>query len=1150
LRITTLVLLLACFIPAAFAQKQPSKKKNDAAQKQAATQAATATSTMPADDDDKEKNKDPWKALQYRLIGPFRGGRVVAVAGVVGQPDTYYFGAVAGGVWKTTDGGLNWKPVFDKTKDASPAIGAIAVSESDPNVIYVGTGEACVRGNIVGGNGVYKSIDAGATWKFVGLGDTHAIGRLIVNPKNPDIAFVAALGHPFADNEERGIFRTLDGGKTWEKVLYKDSKTGGIDLSFDPTNANIIYAALWQVRRTPWSLDSGGPGSGLYRSADGGATWKQLKGHGLPETVLGRIGVTVSGANPNRVWAVVEAEKGGIYRSDDSGESWHILTDDHRFRQRAWYYSHIFADPKSADTVYILNTTAYRSNDGGKTFASIGAPHGDNHALWIDPTNPQRIINGNDGGATISINGGGSWSSENNQATAQFYHVVTDDRFPYYMYGAQQDNSTVAIASASPNGAIDRPDWYEVGGGESGYIAPDPTDPQIVYAGSYGGDVSRYDHRTGEEQQINPWPVNPIGWAPADVKHRFQWTEPIAFSPHDPKTLYYAGEVLFKTTDAGMHWTIISPDLTRNDKSKQASSGGPITKDNTGVEVYDTIFSVVESPLQKDLIWAGTDDGLIQLTRDGGQHWENVTPKAMPDWGTVSMIEASPRDAGTAYAAVERHKSDDFAPYVFKTADFGKTWTTITTGLPANDYVHAVRVDPRRPNLLFAGTEQGVYISYDDGANWKSLQLNLPVSPVNDLVIKSTDKNNDLVVATHGRSFWVLDNITVLEQYQDSIPNEEAHLFTPFPANHTVFGGSFSTRGNVGHNPNSGAVIDYWLKTAIKPEKKSAASGTQEKEKSEAGKPESGKPAATETAKAEATSPEKEKSAADKSAADKDAADNEKEKEKEAPKITLEILDASGKVIRKFPKKKEEEAGGGEEEFGRGGGPSDLPAEAGLNRFVWDLRYEGATPVEHAPLWGGGTNGPEALPGVYQVRLTVLGKTYTAPLQIVPDPRLKLSSDDLAKQLDLLLKIRDRLTETDDAIIQIRDLRDQINAVNKRLKNDPREKTFADAGKALDKKMTEVEEALIQTKAKSGQDVLNFPVRLNNHIAALGGVVESADSAPTAQSYEVFDMLSKQLDEQMAKWKAIVATDVASYNNLVKQQDVPMLLLANPEAGK
>ena len=1125
MRTTTLILLVACLVSAAWAQKHPSKQNSDTAKKQEAQNSAetngAATANTPIDD---SESQGPWKGMQYRLAGPFRGGRVVAVSGVVGQSDTYYFGAVAGGVWKTTDGGLNWKPIFDKTKDASPSIGAIAVSESDPNVIYVGTGEACIRGNIVGGNGVYKSIDAGSTWKLVGLRDTHAIGRLIVDPKNPEVAFVAALGHPFADNEERGIFRTRDGGKTWEKVLYKDAKSGGIDISFDPTNSNILYAALWQAHRTPWSMDSGGPGSGLYKSIDGGTSWRELKGHGLPEGVLGRIGVTVSGANPNRVWAVVEAEKGGIYRSDDAGESWHLLTDDHRFRQRAWYYSHIFADPKSADTVYILNTAAYRSNDGGKTFTNLRAPHGDNHGLWIDPTNPKRIMNGNDGGATISTNGGNSWTTEYNQPTAQFYHVTTDNRFPYSIYGAQQDNSTVGIASASPEGAIDRSDWYDVGGGESGYIAPDPTDPQIVYAGSYGGEITRYDHRTHEEQSINPWPVNPIGWAPADVKHRFQWTEPIVFSPHDPKTLYFAGEVLFKTTDAGMSWSIISPDLTRNDKSKQAASGGPITKDNTGVEVYDTIFSVVESPIQKDLIWAGSDDGLIQLTRDGGQHWENVTPKAMPEWGTVSMIEASPRDAGTVYVAVERHKMDDFAPYVFKTTDFGKTWTSLSAGLPANNYVHAVRVDPRRPRLLFAGTEQGVYFSFDDGAKWQPLQLNLPATPINDLVIK----HNDLVLATHGRSFWVLDDITPLEKYTDSIPQQNAYLFDPAATNHTVFrSGGFGGQGNAGRNPPAGAVIDYWLKTSLKkPEKKETPTG--DLAKAETTKAEAGK---TDEAKPDGAKPDSEKP--------------------EPPKITLEILDSGGKVIRKFPKK-EEPAGAGDEEdfFSRGGSANSLPADAGLNRFVWDLRYEGAIKVPRAPLWGGSTDGPEALPGIYQVRLTVLGKTYTAPLEITTDPRLKVSSEELAKQFDLLLKIRDKVTETDDAIIQIRDLRDQISAVNKRLKDDPREKTIADAGKALDKKMTEVEEALIQTKAKSGQDVLNFPVRLNNDLVALSGVVGSANTAPTRQSYEVFDMLTKKVDEQLAKWKTIVSADVSAYNNLVKQQEVPALMITQPEAGK
>jgi len=1107
--------------------EQPNPETEQArfhAQKPAPPAQDVAAAKAAEAQQDETEYKGPWKGLQYRLVGPFRGGRVVATSGVVGQPDVYYFGGVGGGVWKTTDGGMNWRPLTDKTKDMSPSIGAIAVSESDPNIIYAGTGEACIRGNIIGGNGVWKSIDAGTTWKFIGLPDTHAIGRVIVNPKNPDIVFVAALGHPFADNTERGIFRTQDGGKTWQKVLYKDAKSGGIDITFDPTNANILYASLWQARRTPWSLDSGGPGSGLYKSIDGGTTWKQLTGHGLPDGPIGRIGVTVSGANPNRVWAVIEADKGGIYRSDDAGQSWRLLTDDHRFRQRAWYYSHIFADPKSADTVYILNTSVYRSNDGGKTFARMRVPHGDNHALWIDPNDPKRMINGNDGGATVSTNGGETWTTIYNQPTAQFYHVVADNRFPYSIYGAQQDNSTVGIATAGLDGAIDRPDWYAVGGGESGYIAPDPSDPNIVYAGSYGGEITRYDHRTHQEQAVNPWPINPIGWGAADLKHRFQWTEPIVFSPHDPKTLYYAGEVLFKTTDGGMNWTIISPDLTRNDKSKQASSGGPITKDNTGVEVYDTIFSVVESPAQKDLIWAGSDDGLVHITKDGGQHWDNVTPKAMPEWGTVSMIEASPTDAGTAYMAVERHKMDDFAPYVFKTTDFGKTWTKLINGFPADDYVHAVRVDPKRPGLLFAGTEKGVYVSFNDGGKWEPLQLNLPMSPINDLIVK----NNDLVVATHGRAFWILDDIGPLRQYNDSVPQQQAHLFTPTVTNMTAFRATFfgalGAGASVGKNPPGGAVIYYWLKTSLKKEdqKKPAASGNGAT--AGAGAQES------EEAKAEANKP---------GAAAK----------KEPPKVTLEILDSSGKVIRKYPKK-EEPGGDEEEEFFRAAGPTDLPADAGLNRFIWDLRYEGAVKVPKAPLWGGSTDGPIALPGNYQVRLTVLGQQYTAPLEIVPDSRLNVTQADLQKRFDLLMKIRDQITTTDTTIIEIRDLRDQINALNKRLGDDPKQKPVVDAGKALDKKMTEIEEVLIQTKAKSGQDVLNFPVRLNNDLVALGGVVGSADTAPTQQSYEVDDQLSQQLNEQLTKWNQIVSTDVPAYNNLVKQQEVPAIKITPPDTGK
>src|SRR5215469_15366068 len=730
--------------------------------------------------------KSPFEGMKYRLVGPFRGGRVLAVAGVPGQSDTYYFGAVAGGMWKTTDGGLNWRPLWDKFPEASPSIGAIAVAPSDPNVIYVGTGEACIRGNIVMGNGVYKSIDAGKTWKYAGLRDTYSIGRMIVHPQDSNIVYVAALGHPFGPNSTRGVFRSRDGGKTWQRILYVDDKTGAIDIQFDQSNPHILFAGMWQAVRKPWTMESGGPGSGLYRSADGGDTWTKLTGNGLPEGILGRIGVATA-PNPNRIYALVEADKGGLFRSDDGGEKWQLVNDDRRYRQRAWYYTHVFADPKNPDVVYILNTGTYRSIDGGKTFTQIRTPHGDNHGFWIDPQNPRRLINGNDGGATISTDWGASWSSIMNQPTAQFYHVVADSRFPYWLYGAQQDNSTVAVASASAHGGISQSDFYEVGGGESGYIAPDPSDPEIVYAGSYGGDITRYDHRTDETEMVNPWPRNPIGWGMADLKHRFQWTEPIVFSPHDPHTLYYAGEVLFKTTDQGKSWTIISPDLTRNDKAKQASSGGPITKDNTGVEVYDTIFTVAESPVQKDLIWAGSDDGLIHVTRDGGKNWDNVTPKEMPEWGTVSMIEASPYDAGTAYAAVQRHKMDDFKPYIFKTTDFGKTWKTLSQGIPADTYVHAVREDRKRKGLLYAGTEKGVYFSFDDGANWQTLQNNLPVSPVYDVYVH----DDDLIAATHGRSFWILDDLSPLRNYKPGDANEDVHLYAPSTANHTTFGGGF-----------------------------------------------------------------------------------------------------------------------------------------------------------------------------------------------------------------------------------------------------------------------------------------------------------------------------------------------------------------------
>ena len=752
-----------------------------------------------------------FSGLRWRQVGPFRGGRALAGTGVPGDPSVFYFGAAAGGVWKSTDTGVSWLPLFDSQPIAS--IGSIAVSSSDHNIIYVGSGEACIRGNISYGDGVYKSMDAGKTWKNVGLTDTRHIGAVIVDPKNPNIVFVAALGHTYGQNEERGVFRTADGGASWQRVLYKDSKTGAIDVVFDPNNSNTLFASLWEVNRTPWSLSSGGPGSGLYKSADAGITWKPVEGHGLPSGIMGRIGVSVSGADSNRVYALIESKDGGgLYRSEDGGDNWIRMNEDGRLRQRAWYFTHIFADPKSADTVYVLNTGMFRSTDGGRTFNLLPAPHGDHHGLWIDPDHPERLINGNDGGATISIDGGKNWSTQYNQPTAQFYHVITDNRFPYYIYGAQQDNSTVAIKSYDDEGVIGRQDWFAVGGGESGYIAPYPPDPNITYAGAEGF-TSRFDKRTEQLVDISVWPLDPSGRGAESLTHRFNWTSPLMLSPHDPNTLYTAGEAVFKTNSNGRNWTAISGDLTRNDKSKQKPSGGPITLDITSVEYYKTIFALAESPVKKDTLWAGTDDGLLHLTTNGGQTWTNVTPKDMSE-GMISIVEASHHEAGTAYIAVDRHKFDDVRPYIYRTHDSGRTWTLVVRGIPEGAYARSVREDPVRKGLLFAGTETGVYVSLDEGDNWQPLKLNLPTVPVHDLTIHDTD----LVAATHGRSFWVLDNITPLRQINATSTSAETLLYRPETALRLHYPDAIERRGPVGDVRPAGAIIDYYFKIAPKDE--------------------------------------------------------------------------------------------------------------------------------------------------------------------------------------------------------------------------------------------------------------------------------------------------------------------------------------------
>ena len=1043
------------------------------------------------------KPPDPLKSLQYRSIGPYRGGRCAAVAGVPSQPFVFYYGSTGGGVWKTTDGGINWESVSDGSVFGTGSVGAIGISDSDPNTIYVGMGESPIRGNVSHGDGVYKSIDAGKTWKRVGLEDTRQIARIRVHPKNSDLVYVAALGHVWGPNDQRGVFRSKDGGKTWDKVLSRGNKAGAIDLILDPTNPNTIYAGFWEVYRKPWTLESGGPGSGIFKSTDGGDTWTELtRNNGLPKGTIGKIGITVSPANPERVWAIVEAEEGGVFRSDNGGTTWTRVNEERRLRQRAWYYTRIYADPKNADTVYVLNTGFYRSNDGGRTYTAISVPHGDNHDLWIAPDDPNRMIESNDGGSNVSYNGGRSWTQQD-QPTAQFYRVALDNDFPYNVYGAQQDNSTVRIASRTTEGGIGTSDWYDVGGGESGWIAPSPKDSQIVFAGSYGGLTTRQDHRTGQLRDVNPYPNNPMG-AGADVlKYRFQWNFPILFSPHDPNTLYVGANVLFKSNDEGSSWQVISPDLTRNDKSKQGSSGGPITKDNTSVEYYATIFAVMESPVQAGTIWTGSDDGVVYLSRDGGKNWSNVTPPTsiMPEWIQINSLEASPYDPATAYVAATMYKWDDNKPYLYKTSDYGKTWKKITNGIPDTTFTRVIREDPNKRGLLYAGTETGMYISFDSGEHWQAFQLNLPVVPITDLAIQKREK--ELVVATQGRAFWILDDLPLVHQMMDAgglSAIGETRLYKPKESYRMPGGGGGpqAPTATEGKNPPNGVVVYYSLKA------------------------------------------------------------------KPASDVELEFLDSSGKSIRKFTSRARRPAEGGAPPppagegggFGGGGAPPPVPTDIGLNRFVWDTRYGDAVRFPGMILWAGETRGPKVAPGTYQVKLTVDGKSQTQNFEIKSDPRLTITAADYTKQTELGLKIRDKLSETHNAIIQIRDVRKQVEDLLKRLADQPNSKPVTDAGTALNKNLTTIEEALYQTKNQSNQDPLNFPIRLNNKLAALGGVVATAEAAPTSQSYAVYDELVAQIDAQLQKLAQLMRTDVPAFNQLVRDQNIPAVVVKPPPTNQ
>ncbi len=1054
-------------------------------------------------------------SLEWRSIGPYRGGRVVAVAGDPADPQVFYFGSTGGGVWKTSDGGVYWENVSDDFfKRAS--VGAIAVAPSDPNVLFAGMGETCIRGNVSHGDGVYKSTDGGKTWIHLGLEDTRQIGAVCIHPQNPDLVYVAALGHAHGPNKERGIYRSRDGGKTWEHILFRGEDAGSHDLAMDPNNPRILYAAFWQARRMPHTLQSGGEGCGLFKSSDGGDTWTEItRKPGLPTGMVGKIGVAVSGARADRVWAIIEAEDGAIFRSDNGGDTWQRLSEEPDLRKRPWYYQHIFADPQDPETVWVLNEGCFKSSDGGSTFAKVATPHGDHHALWIDPYNTQRIIMGHDGGACVSFNGGETWSSIYNQPTAEFYHVTTDNQAPYRVYGAQQDNSTISVPSRSRLSAITIVDYYEIGGGESGYIAVRPDDSNVVYAGSYLGYLTRYDHRTGQLRDITIWPEAYLGWPAKDAKYRFQWTFPILLSPHDPNVLYATGNHVFRSTDEGSRWEEISPDLTRNDKSKMELSGGPVTKDNVGTEYYGTIFAFAESPLQRGLFWVGSDDGLVHVSRDGGESWQNVTPPDLPEWALISIIEPSPHEAATAYVAANRYKLDDFQPYLYKTQDYGQTWSKITGGLAENDFTRVIREDPVRRGLLYAGTETGAHVSFDDGEQWHALKLKLPAVPIHDLVVK----DDDLVAATHGRSFWILDDISPLRQLSDDVREAPVHLFAPHPWTRFVSSSGFGRAVTPGKNYRYTSAFVVAFRQQEKP------SGEKVDKYLDAGQNPPG-----------------------------GVIVHYYLKEKPEGEIKLSFLDANGKEIKSFSSEekkaeqtRQEEAGAGDKKKKDEKKEPRVLKEAGTNRFVWNTRYpdpvkiEGTADSEYAP------EGPFAPPGTYQVQLKVGDQSYSETFQIFKDPHIGSTQEDLQGQFELLLAIRDRVSEAHKAVNAIRDMRKQADDWIRRAQGQDVHEAIEASSESLKKKLSAIEEELIQVKAKDQLDVMDYPVQLSAKFMTLAGVVASADAAPTRQARQVFEELSARLDGLLQQLREAIDTDVAALNKLIRESSLPAIVHVEAE---
>ncbi len=1038
------------------------------------------------------------------------------MAGDARDPAVYYHGACAGGVWKTTDAGAYWENVSDGFFRTA-SVGALAVAQSDPNVIYAGTGETTIRGNVSHGDGVYKSTDAGRTWKNIGLMDTRHISKIRIHPSDPNLLYVASLGHAWGPNAERGVYRSSDGGGSWERILFESDHVGALDLTMDPTNPRILYAALWEAQRSPFALSSGGAGSGLFKSTDGGDSWISVSSNpGFPTGVKGKIGVAVSPARTNRVWSLVEAHDGALFCSDDGGNTWERTSDEGDLRQRAWYYMHVIADPSDSDTVWVLNLQCWKSIDGGHTFKAIPTPHGDNHDLWIDPIDSSRMIEGNDGGACISVNGGDSWSTLYNQPTAQMYHVTTDSQQPYRIYGSQQDNSAISIASMSRRGAITQQDWYEPGGGESGYIAVDEVHPNVVYGGAIGsgefnGRLLRYDHATGLERDITVWPDDQgMGDAADSLKYRFQWTFPIFLSQHEPRTLLVAANKVLKSRDEGSSWEEVSPDLTRHDPSTLGASGGPITKDNTGAEVYGTIFALTESAHEPGVLWAGSDDGLVHLTRDGGVTWVNVTPNNLPEWALVTSIEVSPHNRAGAFLCATRYKHDDLRPYLLKTSDYGQTWEVITNGIPADEFTRVLRADPVCQRLLVAGTETGLYVSFDDGERWERFQSNLPVSPVYDLVMK----DDDIIVATHGRSFWVLDDISPLRTLVSADVIQEVHLFVPQPARRIkVYQGWGYKPGHQVNYRHVGTVVSAYRSWK-------SPDGTVEEHWLDAGQnPPVG------------------------------AVVNYFLPGVAQADIELVFRDASGMEIRRFssadparrPSTDGNDAGAGQTSGeGMEGVASPetddrqpeprVPAEVGLNRFVWNMRYpdarrlSGEKSFESAP-------GPVALPGSYQVDLVIGDEIWTAPFEIVPDVRSSATLDELAAQFDVSIRIRDTLSSVHEAVEKIRTTVHQIDAWSAALKRREDTGSVLLLSRTVKDALCRIEGELVQRESKSP---LNPPSRLNFKLAALLEAVQSADAAPTNGQIGVFEHLAEQVSRHMNELQQVLDGELSELNEMIR----------------